>query len=218
MPSIDAIDLPKKYNNTYIRAKQKNDVDFKTVYVDKIVVFEDYEDDRYNIYCKDKDKNQHLFTQEDEFIFDFPPVGVVPFGDSVAITSRYPARQWKKAACHDNFIMYSPLQFLLEEVYEVKEFSFDIPGNSVATYEKLFNGKYYSLQEAVNKLNNNEVVACAINDEFFLTNSHYNDSILVWKENVIAAEYLDGEFNYITPLFKQEVQDLFRSRPCQMNK
>ena len=71
MPSIDALDLPKKYTNTYIRARQKGNDKFITVYVSKISVCEECEDDKYSFYCVDRDKNNHIFTQDDEFFIRY---------------------------------------------------------------------------------------------------------------------------------------------------
>ena len=87
--------------------------------------------------------------------------------------------------------------------------SFDFIWN-VESVEELFNNKFFYYKYALLELQLGKRLACALSPEFFITNSHYNKSVLLWRYNTIVAEIYEDSVSYIEPLFEQEALDFFK--------
>lgn len=212
MDAADFKDLPKKYAHTYFQYRPIGADVWKTCYAEDFRIWwaeDDTQVDCFMVYSK----KEWYKSTEYEFKFDFPPIGVLNYKETVVITSKYPARQWKKAATHENYSVYIPTKNILEALYNdfvlPKSTSFDFTWDT-ASVNELFNNKFFTYKEALLALQAGKKLACAITNEFFVTNSHYNKSILLWRYNTIVAEIQDTYIFYVEPLFKQETIDFFK--------
>jgi len=206
-------DMPKKYSNTYFQVRPINTEDpWQTVYADDFRIWW-AEDDTQVDYYTAKTRVGWIKSTEYEFKFDFPPLGVLNFKETVVVANRFPARQWKKAATHENYSVYMPTAPLLAGIvgnYTLpKSITLDFKFGTSAIHE-LYSSKYFSYKDALSHLKIGKRLACAITKEFFVTNSHYNDAVLLWRGTAIVAEINEGAINYVAPLFKQETQDFFK--------
>ena len=207
----DYKDLPKKYVDTYIRVKNKDSLDWHTIYVEKITVDLLVAPPVYHVIGKRVSGHRDVFeSSTHEFSFEFPLLGVVNFEDSVVITSRFPARQWKKAACKENYQLFQPLHSvykLLSGSYTYKKV---VPFNwSTKSIDHLFTAKYYSLKEAKTLLYAAKKVAVAVNEDFFLTGGLENKNLLLWRNTRPVAELTKEGYYVFLPELKQEVDDFF---------
>lgn len=212
MDNADFRDLPKKYSNTYFQYRPINSKKpWHTCYAEDFRIWYAESDEQVN-YFMIKTRDGWIKSLDYEFNFDFPPIGILNYRDTVVIANKYPARQWKKAATPENFIVYLPTRdilYALKEEYTLpKKMTWEFKWG-VDNVEELFNNKFLSYKEACISLKLGERFACAITPEFFVTNSHYNSSILLWRYNTIIAEIYSDRVSYIEPMFKQEALDFF---------
>lgn len=213
MDLADFKDLSKKYTGTYIQYRLLNtENEWNTCYVEDLRIWYAETDEQVDFYTVIS-RQLKLKSTEYEFKFDFPPIGVLNYKDTVVITNKYPQRQWKKAACSDNFVVALPTAQLLEHLRwkyvlpKITIFSFSWNTSNV---HLLFKDSYFTYKDALLLLRTGKRMACAINNEFFITNSHYNKSVLLWRCHCIVAEIHEKEVIYLEELFKQEVIDFFK--------
>lgn len=213
MDEADFKDMPKKYSNTYFQYRPIGSTEsWKTCYADDFRIWYAETDEQVNYYMA-KTRDGWLKSLDWEFKFDFPPIGVLNYKDTVVIANKYPARQWKKAATPENFVAYIPtgeiVHPIVDEYNTPKTMQIQFKWN-VSNLEELFNNKFFSYKDALVSLQLGKRFACALTPEFFVTNSHYNKSILLWRYNTIVSEIYDDHVAYIEPMFEQEVVDFFK--------
>lgn len=213
MDLADFKDLPKKYAGTYIQYRILNtDDEWHTCYAEDIKLWYSENPEQVDHFIVIT-RNQHLKSTMFEFKFEFPPIGVLNYKDTVVITNKYPQRQWKKAACTDNFVVVMPTAQMIEQL----RWKYVLPKNTTMSFawnihnvHLLFKNVYFTYKEALLLLRTGKKMACAVTNEFFITNSHYNKSILLWRGHCIVAEIHEKEVVYLEELFKQEVIDFFK--------
>lgn len=214
-------DLPKKYEKTFFQFKAKEEKEWKTCYAESIKVYLLDEEDiplknpwyKVKVVFGEFSSKTCIKSLKYDFKFDIPPIGVLNYKDTVVIATRFPARQWKKAATPENYNVHFPLKNLfkgLEQKYVlpntfITNFDFNIHDIDI-----LYKNKYYSFKEACQELKKGKVNATAISPEFFLTNSFYNNTTLLWRFNTIVAEISRGTIKYLLPVIEQEVKDFFK--------
>jgi len=206
-------DLPKKYVGTFIQYSEKGSNEKFTLYVES---FEAHDEEEYSfqIYGKTIDKEYvTLSSNQYDFDFSFPPIGVLSYKNTVVIASKYPARQWKKAATGENYKVWLPLQPIFNKLSGV----FIIPRSinkeinwTVEDVHEWFSSKTVPFKEAIDLLKNNKKIAVALSEQFFITSSHYGQGYLIWRYNKIVAE-VDHSLNLtiISKAFEQEIKDYF---------
>lgn len=212
MDAADFKDLPKKYAYTYFQYRPVGAENWKTCYAEDFRIWWAEEDKQIN-YFMVYIRGSWYKSTEYEFKFDFPPIGVLNYKDTVVIANKYPARQWKKAVTGENYAVYMPTRNILEYVYTeyntLKKVPLDFVWNA-SSINELYNNKYFSYKEALLALQMGKKFACAVTEEFFMTNSHYNNSVLLWRYSTIVAEIYDKSISYIEPMFEQETLDFFK--------
>lgn len=209
MDADDFKDLPKKYSHTYFQYRPIGSQDnWNTCFAEDIRIISEIEE-----YFRVFISGEWYSSIDYEFKFDFPPIGVLNYKDTVVIASKFPARQWKKAATKENYTVYFPMYDLLQNLHIryilPKKATLTFPWNT-AGIKLLFNNTFFSLKDATSALQKGKRIACAITKEFFVTNSHYNNSILLWRYNTIVAEIEDIHITYVEPMFEQEARDFFK--------
>jgi len=207
----DYKDLPKKYVDTYIRVRRKDLLEWHTIYVEKITIDFSKINPVYHVFGKLATGQRNLFdSSTHEFSFEFPPLGVVNFEDSVIIASRFPARQWKKAACKENYQLFQPLHAVYKLLSDSYTYKKNTPFSwSTKNIDHLFTTKYYSLKEAKTLLYAAKKVAVAVNEDFFLTGGLENKNLLLWRNTRPVAELTKEGYYVFLPELKQEVDDFF---------
>lgn len=213
MDEEDFKDIPKKYSGTYFQYRSIDSKEpWKTCYAEEIRIWYAETDKQVN-YFMVKFDGRWLKSIEYEFKFDFPPIGVLNYKETIVIANKYPARQWKKAITTENFVVYFPtnsILSILSDWYKLPEaISYEFTWD-VESVKELFNNKFFSYKQALLELQSGKRLACAITPEFFVTNSHYNESVLLWRYNIIIAEIHDDSILYVESMFEQEAIDFFK--------
>lgn len=127
-------------------------------------------------------------------VFEFIPVtrGVYQYNNSVIYVSRKPARQWKRGICSVNTTLFD----LVNQNYV------DVNFNNIAC---IFGNKDTHILNKFKKDMSPPYVC--LNEMFSLVDS----SLMVYNTLVGKFNRDKREIKMSVPIFKQEVQDLFRS-------
>ncbi|MDX9756439.1 MAG: hypothetical protein RBT52_02895 [Sulfurimonas sp.] len=216
MDKDDYLDLNKKYADTHIRYKKEADNAWITIYVKEIEINVLAFPHFTVIGNNSKGKVVRVNSDEVVFNFSFPKIGVLEHKNTVVIGSKYPARQWKKAATSDNFRVFSPMSKLFSSIlklYTSNKFFVEESHFTISDIDSWFNTTYYPLKKATYLLLNGKKQAVPLSSQFFISLSHYGEGFLIWRlYKPIAEVSLDGVFKYLCPVFEQELKDYLNRR------
>lgn len=209
MDNADLIDLNKKYGGTFFRILYNEK--WETLYAKAI-----YEEDGKIRITGDMtgEGGVELLTILDNLDFSFPPIGVLNYGNTVVIASKFPARQWKKACCQENYRTMFPLSEMFFNIYssfglETFESSLEF---RIKDIHQLYTSEYLSLNDAKKELDSKTAFARALNNEFFLTPSITTSGYTLWHMYQPVAELVDSLVIYTDDIMKQEVMDFMRTQ------
>jgi len=183
---------------------------WNTCYVDSIIL----EKDSFYVLGRNQNKEAvSLNSEQVEFDFSFPSVGVLCHKNTVVIGSKYPARQWKKALTQENFKTILPTRTIINNIYAISKgpnLTRDIKW-TIEEVHSWFNTSYTPFEEALSLLEANKKQAVALSNQFFVTSSHYGKGFLIWRMfKVIAEVSFDKEITYLCKSFEQELKDFFK--------
>lgn len=190
-----AIDeMTKKYLNTYIVFISESGAESVVYYkgwIDERHVFED----AYGTVIKLKhETNQQIVCK-------FPERRLFNHQGVALEFQRRPNRQFRRGICKDNVAIYSPVRRL---------FSSDVHPWTSKTLESALNPTYpKNCEEAINILNNKQVLSVAVNDKFLLSQSldRSPKRYHLFYQCSLIGYYQDGVFKIEHKLFAQEVLD-----------
>lgn len=122
--------------------------------------------------------------------YEHPEVGYINAGDCACYVSRAPVRQFKKGVTKGTLNFYR-----VSTVLKIIENSLQIPPHTqkeAETIYYLFNPRYYSLLEIINKINTLEIYSGAIN-RVYAVQPTYDEEVLLlmYKNNKIG--YIKNE-------------------------
>jgi len=141
-----------------------------------------------------KDGMKYFANPDKGNVFEFIPVtkGVYQLGKDVVFVTRKPARQWKRGLCLENTYLYN----LVSGEQLMVDFS---------SVTAVFGGSDGVMLEAFKKDMSPNYVAL---DNIF---SVVANKLMLYNNRVGVLDRAKRQVTMDSPLFKQEVQDLFRS-------
>lgn len=137
--------------------------------------------------------------------YEYPDLGYFNISGCAYYVSRSPERQFKKGIvpAYIKFTRKAKLLDKLEEDYAVNI-------NGIASTEKyysLFNPKYYTVDELINKINNVEVYSGAFCSKYAIEPAIYNDKLVVLYKH-LAVGYVDRNVIVLTAEYEHLVESL----------
>lgn len=211
MDYADLEDLNKKYSGTYLRVFY--DGMWNTLYIKRIVSNEGVDSIYVLGYNRDR-KEVEISVMLEHISFEFPPIGVLNYKNTVVMTSKFPARQWKKAACTENYRVDSRISEILYSL--LNTYTKNIPVSyfeyTTMDIDILFKNEYYTLEQAKANVDDKKNYACAITNEFYITPSYSTTGYTLWHLYQPVAELVGDEIIYTDTLLKQEVNDFLRNQ------
>lgn len=192
----------RDYRNTYVKLKLNGTATTHTIYVKDVLSYhrDDYgemlETPYFILVCDRGNSYSSL-----NYTVVIPPRvnGLFNTKKSVVYGRCLPYRQWKVGLCADNYFIGNPISILPKVAREE------------AVYN-VFNPEYYTLEQAIDSILSRERVAAALNKDYFIMPSWYNNKLLlVFNTTVIAELNLDGTLHsVVNRIFTQEAHDILR--------
>lgn len=190
-------EMSKKYLNTFLILKPKEGPPL-------VACYKGFEDNFFIFYDKHGIKIQLAYETDMEIINKFPERCLFNSNNTALEFVRQPARQYKRGICKDNIIIYSPVK----KLFESRNHTWTI---STLTHA-LFPEYPQTCEEAIQKLQDRQVTAIALNPTFMISQSITNNAktkriFHLWFSNKVIGYWERNTFYIMHDLFKQEVLD-----------